>query len=244
MAELSVREAAQRLGVNQARVRALLKAGQLDGRRIGSQWVVDSDAVTRRLDLAASDRGRPFSSRSAWSAAALLDGQHTPWLATSERSRLRSRLVRHDATDVQAYRWWMRKRAFAIRYRIAEADIAELMTAPGVVAGGISATSHYDLGLAFGNEAEVYVNSSTAAELVNEFFLVESGNGNLLMHVEDSGVDWHKRTALATDGVWVAPRLVVAADLLDSNDTRSRNTGALLLGQTLASPMKGNPEVE
>ncbi|MBB4969384.1 helix-turn-helix domain-containing protein [Saccharothrix violaceirubra] len=36
MPESSVREAAQRLGVNQARVRALSSTGKLAGRRIGS----------------------------------------------------------------------------------------------------------------------------------------------------------------------------------------------------------------
>jgi hypothetical protein len=130
----------------------------------------------------------------------------------------------------------MQERARAIRYRIAEADIAELMAVRRVVAGGISAASHYDLGLAFGNEAEVYVNSSVAAELVDEFFLVKSEHGNLMMHVEDSGLNWHQRTARAPDGVFVAPRLVVAVDLLDSEDTRSRSAGARLLER--AGPLR------
>ena len=141
MGELSVREAAQRLDVNQARVRALLQAGRLGGRRIGSQWVVEADAVRRRLDVAASDRARPLSVRSAWCAAALLDLQQVPWLTTSERSRLRARLSKHPATDVPTYRWWMQKRGSTVRYRIAEADITELLTTRGVVAGGISASS-------------------------------------------------------------------------------------------------------
>ena len=243
MAELSVRETARRLNVNQARVRALLKAGRLAGRRIGSQWVVQADAVSHRLDLAVSDRGRPLSTRSAWCAAALLDGHHTPWLATSERSRLRARLSQHPATDVRTYRWWLQGRASIVRYRIAEADIAELAAAQAVVTAGISAASHYDLGLAFGNEAEVYVNSSVAAELVDEFFLVRSEQGNLIMHVEDSGLDWHQRTARLMDGVSVVPRLVVAVDLLDSDDTRSRSAGARLLEQALTLPSSGGTRV-
>jgi excisionase family DNA binding protein len=104
VAELSVREAAQRLGVTPARVRALLEQGGLTGRRVGSQWIVDDDSVRNRLDMAASTRGRPLSCRGAWSAAALSDGQATPWLASSERSRLRSRLTGPAADDVDIHR--------------------------------------------------------------------------------------------------------------------------------------------
>ncbi|MFS8102232.1 helix-turn-helix domain-containing protein [Lentzea alba] len=233
MADLSVREAAERLGVNQARVRALLSAGQLAGRRIGSRWVVDGDAVSARLEIAATDRGRPLSTKSAWCTAALLDGQETSWLTTSERSRLRARLNRHPASEVHTYRWWMQSRARSIRYRIAAGDIPELLKDHRVVAGGISAAGHYALGLAFGDEAEIYVSSSDASRLVDEFFLIESYQGNLLIHVEDSDADWHQRTAAATDGGLVAPRLIVAADLMDSADTRSRSLGAQLLEQSL-----------
>ncbi|WP_156077350.1 helix-turn-helix domain-containing protein [Saccharothrix sp. NRRL B-16314] len=233
MAGLSVREAAQRLDLNPSRVRALLKEGGLTGRRVGSQWVVDDDSVTRRLDMAASARGRPLSRRSAWGAAALSDGQATPWLASSERSRLRTRLAGHAADGVDVYRWWMRKRASVARYRIADADIAELLADSAVVAGGISAAAPYDLGLSFADEAEVYVGSSEVGRLVDEFFLVGSGRGNLVLHVEDSGSDWHQRTARVVDGVSAVPRLVAAVDLLDSDDTRTRSAGTRLLGTLL-----------
>lgn len=233
VAEMSVREAAERLDVNQARIRALLSAGQLAGRRIGSQWVVHGDAVRARLEIAASDRGRPLSTKSAWCAAALLDGHEASWLTTSERSRLRTRLSRHPASEVRTYRWWLQRRARSIRYRIAGSDILELLKDQRVVAGGISAANHYSLGLAFRDEAEVYVSSSDASRLVDEFFLIESNQGNLLVHVEGSGVDWHQRTAAVTDNGLTAPRLIVAADLMDSADTRSRSLGAQLLDQSL-----------
>ncbi|MFJ5984505.1 helix-turn-helix domain-containing protein [Lentzea sp. NPDC092896] len=238
MAELSVREAAERLEVNQARIRALLAAGQLAGRRIGSQWVVHDDAVQARLEIAASDRGRPLSTRSAWCAAALLDKQEVSWLSTSERSRLRARLSRHPSSEVCTYRWWMQRRARTVRYRVAGSDIPELLKDQGVVAGGISAASHYALGLAFGGEAEIYVNGSDAARLVDEFFLVESDQGNLLVHIDDSGMQWHQRTAAGTDNGLVAPRLVVAADLMDSADSRSRSAGAQLLEQALSTVLR------
>ncbi|WP_447003329.1 helix-turn-helix domain-containing protein [Saccharothrix isguenensis] len=233
MADLSVREAAERLAVTPARIRALLEQGGLTGRRVGSQWIVDDDSVRSRLEMAASTRGRPLSCRSAWSAAALLDGQATPWLASSERSRLRSRLAGHDGDGVDIHRWWMRKRASVARYRIAAADIAELIADEAVVAGGISAASSYDLGLSSADEAEVYIGGSDVPRLVDEFFLIASERGNLMLRVEASGLNWHQRTARTVDGVSVVPRLVVATDLLDGDDTRSRSAGARLLGDVL-----------
>ncbi|MFD0203251.1 MULTISPECIES: helix-turn-helix domain-containing protein [Saccharothrix] len=239
MAGLSVGEAAQRLGVTPARVRVLLKAGGLTGRRVGSQWVVDDDSVRRRLDVVAAARGRSLSRRAAWGAAVLLDGQATPWLASSERSRLRARLGRHATEGVDVYRWWMRQRASAVRYRIAETDIAELIADRAVVGSGISAATPYDLGLSFAGEAEVYVGGSESDRLVEEYFLVESERGNLVMHVEDSGEDWHRRTARVVDGVSVVPRLVVAVDLLDSPDTRTSSAGARLLRELLDAMTNG-----
>jgi len=235
VADLSVREAAERLDVHQSRVRELLASGRLAGRRVGSRWVVDALSVARRLETVAATSGRPLSTRIAWSAAAILDGQPTSWLRTGERSRLRARLRRHDATETQLYRWWMQTRSSATRYRLAEADVAELVSAEGVVAGGISAANRYGLGLGHGNEAEVYVDSPTARRLVDDFFLIESDRGNLTLHVMNDHTHWHRVTARVIDGLLVAPRLVVAVDLLDSGDTRSRSAGTRLLERALGT---------
>ncbi len=133
----------------------------------------------------------------------------------------------------------MRKRASVARYRIAAADIAELIADRAVVVGGISASAPHDLGLSFADEAEVYIGASDVTRLVDEFFLVGSERGNLVLHVEDSGFGWHQRTARVVNGVSAVPRLVVATDLLDSHDTRTRNAGADLLGHLLHSMADG-----
>ena len=48
---VSVREAARRLGRSEEQVRRYLRAGLLDGRRIGGQWFID--AATLRVPAAA-----------------------------------------------------------------------------------------------------------------------------------------------------------------------------------------------
>ncbi|WP_179500775.1 helix-turn-helix domain-containing protein [Nocardioides daedukensis] len=45
--DIAVKEAAQRLGVSESRIRQLLVAGDLHGRRMGRAWLIDSDDVAR-----------------------------------------------------------------------------------------------------------------------------------------------------------------------------------------------------
>ena len=55
---LSVQEAAELLGVSGARVRALLKNGQLEGKKIGNTWAIAESSVVKRAS-AGSRPGRP-----------------------------------------------------------------------------------------------------------------------------------------------------------------------------------------
>ena len=57
---LSVQDAAKRLGVSGARIRAMLKTGQLDGDKVGSTWVVSETSVAARI-ANGSRPGRPAS---------------------------------------------------------------------------------------------------------------------------------------------------------------------------------------
>ncbi|MCA1712782.1 MAG: helix-turn-helix domain-containing protein [Actinobacteria bacterium] len=231
---MTVTQAAQHLGVNAARVRALVSSGALAGRRIGSQWVVDRGAIERRGQIVgAGGRSRSMSARVAWAAADLLDGGNAAWLATSERARLRSRLAAHGAAGWQTYsRWLASRQTSADRYRVGDGDIAAVLAADGVVATGASAASAYGLGLSAAGQAEAYADSATAAGLVDEFFLIRSTSGNLLLRTVDG--DWHRRTAAAEQGRATAARLMVAVDLLDADDTRSRSAGRGLLAGLLA----------
>lgn len=53
----SVSQAAEDLGVNDSRVRQLLRAGDLRGQKLGSQWVIHVDEIERfkRLDRPAGN---------------------------------------------------------------------------------------------------------------------------------------------------------------------------------------------
>lgn len=46
---ISVRQAAELLGVSDTRVRAMLASGQLEGEKLGRAWAVSASSVRRRL---------------------------------------------------------------------------------------------------------------------------------------------------------------------------------------------------
>ena len=56
MATIGTTEAARRLGVTQARVRQLIRAGRLTARRVGRDWLIDERALSR---VAVRKPGRP-----------------------------------------------------------------------------------------------------------------------------------------------------------------------------------------
>lgn len=234
MSELTVPEAAEHLSVHQSRVRELLHAGTLIGRRVGRQWVIRTDDLDRHRELVRGGAtSRAMSARTAWAAGALLDGQHTEWLASSERSRLRARLTEHAEEVVTFRRWLSTRQTGTVRLRIADADIAALLGEPGVVATAISAAHSHGLRLSAVGEAEAYVTAAVAKKLTKAYFLIASERGNLLLRTVDG--TWHADTAVEHDGRLVTNRLMTAVDLLDSFDARSATAGRELLRQALQS---------
>lgn len=224
---ITAAQAARRLGVNPSRVRALIVRGALTATRAGNQWLIDADSLDRHHDLvAAGATGRPFAPRIAWAAAALCDGRRDG-LTRDDRYRLRRRLgsVDTDAADAcaQVQRWLSRRADALHRYRIGAHDLEPLLRDAGVLATGISTVHTYDLGLATGGSADAYVSDRTRRVLVEEFFLIDSAQGNLTLRVTDAGT-------FDTD---VAPRLIVGADLADDLDTRTRAAGRVLIGNAL-----------
>lgn len=172
-----------------------------------------------------------MSARTAWAAGALVDGQDTAWLASSERSRLRSRLLRHSDQVATFRRWLSSRQSSTERVRIAESDIAAILEENGAVATGISAAHVYGLGLSAVGEGDAYVTAAVARRLKTAYFLVGSDRGNLLLRTVDG--TWHTDTAAARDGILITTRLMTAVDLLDAADTRSVSAGRELLRDAL-----------
>lgn len=229
--ELTTREAAERLSVNQSRVRALVASGGLSARRVGDRWLVDADSVDKQAALtSAQATGRSMAQRVAWAAADLVDRGGAVWLRANERSRLRQRLSSTGSAEV-AQRW-LRNRADRVsRYRIGERDLEALLDAGGVVRTGVSAAEAYRLALGTAGTGDAYVTAAVEQRLVDEFFLITSRTGNLTLRVVTDG--WHQTTSRRVGEHTVATRLIVGVDLADDTDIRTQSTGRALLTSVL-----------
>jgi excisionase family DNA binding protein len=226
----STAEAAHLLGVTSERVRRLAATGDLSARRIGGRWLVDEDAVADRM-AAPSASVRPMSPRVAWAAAALLDGHAAPWLSQSETSRLRRRL-RTAGKDTATWRAWLRNRASdAERLRASTSYLPSLLADERVAATGASAAAVYGSSLQAVGDVEVYASADDLRALRRRYGLVASATTNVVVRL-GSG-PWLD-AVVRRDGRRVVPSLVVALDLIESRDSRSRRAGEELLRRAAA----------
>ena len=216
---LSVPEAAQRLQVNSARVRAMIRAGLLDAAKLGGRWVVSAESVDRRAKVSA-EPGRHFSSKRAWGLLLLAGGSSPDWLSRSDLSRLRRRLKESTLEELAPR---LRSRALTDALRAHPSDLQRLAAEDALVLAGLSAASHYDLGLAYpADSLEAYVPIKQVAGLKKKYALQPSATPNVILRVVE-GV-WPFE-----EGATVAPATVVGLDLLESDDARLRRAGQVLL---------------
>jgi hypothetical protein len=216
---LQSKDAAEKLGVNESRIRALAKHGQLNARKLGDRWVFDPSAVERRL-LSKPQRGRPLEPANAWGLLFLASGEPAPWLSAVARSRMR-RLIRLESLPQMLSRAGKR----AVVHYLAGSDSArnKLMRDPHFVRSGLSAAKHYAMDIYSPKILEGYLPAKDFRHFMYEQALrsVDERDADLIIH--------------EVPGLWpfpahrIAPKAVVAADLMESLDARTRRAGLAAL---------------
>ena len=217
---MAVADAADELGVSDRRIRQMLADGRLPGERAGRSWVLDEQAV-REFAKCRSGPGRPWKPSSAWDVLALAEGNRVP-ISPVDRHRAQKRLELGIGSILgqlanRAERHW-----FYAHPSVLEA----ILEHPRFVASGISALASNHIDLVVADQIEGYIPESELAGLIDQFALdSESERPNALLRV-------------ASDDCWPfaprqrhAPTPVVAIDLLDSADERSRRAGRDLLNR-------------
>jgi excisionase family DNA binding protein len=230
--ELSVREAAERLGVDDSRVRQLIAADLLGARRVGRAWLV-SDEDVRRLSRRRPGPGRPMAPARAWALLDLLDGGSAPWLSPVARSQVRELLRRLDGADADRWRSALRSRGEVHRVDAHPAALRRLDEDPAVHAAGPkrAAAAGADL-VAIDPVREVYVPADEWPRLHRRLALREAeGSGNLLVRVPAQVWPWPDDAPVG--------RAALAADLLDSDEPRAVRAGVQVLNE-LAERHAGN----
>ncbi len=215
---LSVSDVSLRLQVTPGRVRQLIETGALQAQKVGSQWIiqdVDLSTFGKRLN------GRPWSSAAAWGVIARALDRPTPWLSARERSRADERSANGIGPIVDKLSF----RAQRSEYRAHPSALARMQNDPRWVAGGVSAAAFVGADLVVGDDViEGYMRTDDLNEARIEFGLIEPGrsSANVILH-SYSGVE---PFALNERSV---PLLVVALDLLEHSDERSKRAGRRLL---------------
>ena len=216
--DLTVDEAAARLGVTPQRVRALIRGGDLDAERMGArQYLVDAESVERRA-AAAPRGGRRLSASDAWGVVALAAGGDATWLVRRSRYRLRQLLELRGLAELRSR---LVARAAVVRLRAHPSELKALKSDDAIVLSGPSAASDQRLGLLADDVVDGYVPESDHDRLVGRHHLKPSRQPNVVLRVVATPA-WPSNRRYA-------PLSAVALDLLEDSDPRSQEIGRELL---------------
>lgn len=232
MGDLSVAEASRYLNVSPRRVRALLANGRLQGRQVAGRWLLPSDAVERRQQVA-PPAGRPLSPASAWRVLAVLAhaDDALQCLSPPVRSRARARAATlrlyQPAEIAKQWRLALGNRASVREFYAHPSVLKDLLDDPKIVRSGISAAYDHGADLMVLGGAEGYIRSADLAPMQDRYALSpDTGpHANVRLHVvEDDEACWLFNQHLA-------PAPVVAADLVERDTPRDRSAGVKLASQ-------------
>jgi hypothetical protein len=215
---VSVADAATRLGLSERRVRALAAKGQVPAQKIANRWFVEVDRLSERRRSAGA-RGRPFSDRHALGLLFLASGEDPQWLSAYEKWRLR-RYALPRLSDLMPR---LNQRAGVHSVRAPESLVKRLANDPNFIRSGVSAADHYRADISSRSVLDGYYKERAFKNLVYRYALqpVPEGEANLVVRgIEDD-------TALSRRQFM--PVAVVAADLADSADARTRRAGMQLM---------------
>ena len=214
MSVLSVANVSAQLGVSERRVRQMLADGSLAGERIGRAWVIHPDELSRHRQV---DVGRPWKPASAWAVLSLADDHDIP-LSAVEKSRARKRLAL--GLDKIAGRLAAR---CELRHVYGHPGVHDRL-AKELVLGGASAAAHHESDLIVSGNIEGYIRASTYDPLVDRYALDDiADRPNVLLRIVQDD-DWPFERDQRHAG-----RAIVAIDLLESNEPRSRRAGSEML---------------
>ena len=225
---IGLREAAERIGVSERRVRAMIAAGQLDAEKVQGRWLVEPESLERLADLPRL-HGRPWSPELAWAYLLYRDGDPNALDGLSRVSRHRVRQRAAASLALGELAALAGRRADPWRCR-AHRSVIDVLLGAGV-ASGLSAAEALGIGLGVrpGEHADVYLPRPRAQEVVEELALVPAHGAGV-----NAIVRAVPETAWRLGHREIAPVLAVALDLAEKVDPRSREAAAQLAGRVAA----------
>lgn len=229
--ELPVASAAARLGVDDSRVRQLLREGVLPGRQVGRLWLIRSEDLAV-LESRQSRPGRPLAPARAWGLLDLLDGGRAQWLSPVARSQTKQLLRGLSGADAARWRAALRARNELLRCRAHPAASRKLLAEPGVLPAGDREAVRRGLDLiAVEAMPQAYVPPSDWPALSKRLMIDKrASEPNLIVLLP--------RAVWPFSGQQRVSLSVLGADLLDSAEPRAVNSGLVVLNE-LSSAVLG-----
>jgi excisionase family DNA binding protein len=220
---LSVREAADRLGVGPVAVRQQIASGRLPAVKRGRSWWLDERAV-QRMTRQRPGGGRPLSQAMAWAVLMLASGDDTTAedMAGRDRycARMRAWLREHPLRE---YAPRLRARAEMEEFDVHPSELGRILDRPDVLATGISASDVVGL-LGPASAVEVYAPAGQRHAIVTEHALMPGAGPVRIRWVSDEV--W---PLLDHNGDRRAPHAAILVDLLESDEPRARREAARAL---------------
>lgn len=206
--ELTVSEAAKRLGVSRQRVHALLHSGDLPARWLSGRWLLDGAGIEGRATSNAP-LGKPLAPHMAWGLINLAEDRAAPWLNVEQRSRLKRRLRSEPTIDQFAA--WVRQRNRVLWLRGHSSVMARIRQDRHVVLSGASARRQP---IVDSRRVEVYVSEQHADLFIEEHALrtVEPSRANVILRIPRGA--WPFSDEVGPIGI--------AMDLWEASDERSK----------------------
>jgi excisionase family DNA binding protein len=218
---LSVRQAAELLGVSPMAVRNKIAAGRLPARKDGRDWRVDEREV-RRLVRQPASSGRPLAPVMAWAVLLALSGERdgVDRMIGSQiryRHRVGRWLAEHSLPDDLPS---LRGRAESERFAAHPSELPRLLNLEVKVSGLASGDG---LGFVGGHdEIDLYAPRSARDEIAAEHGLLPGDGPVLIRWVPD--LVWERLPEAHS-----APRAAVLADLMENEDPRVRREAGIQL---------------
>lgn len=220
---LTTQAVASELGVSPVAVRRMVSSGRLPATKVGASLVFEPAAVYR-LQRDTRKVGRVWSATTAWAAIEMLSGFKTELIDQPRRSKLTTRMRTLDADELHRL---ARKRCEVKRFHAsprASERLAHLIE-PGGVSALADGTRSRRFGLA-GVRSEGRVEGYWDGRLADLLFQVPmqlDGNGNVVLRLVEKAAMGRAKGA----------DVLVALDLMDSDDVRERGAGRDTLNRFL-----------
>ncbi|MCM3689059.1 helix-turn-helix domain-containing protein [Kocuria rosea] len=218
--EVTIAEAATRLGVSPRQAQRLAQQGQLQiVRRVGRTLLVEDTAITQRHQTGRGP-GRRWNSNTAWAAIELLEHGWTTRAAARTLFRLKGRLA---SLSVEEFVRLAAGRAQTQRMTQTRRRPAALKDA--LMLSGRSALDNPQVAARFGlagGESQIiegYLHQDELEEVLTRFGLVADAEGEVFLHISEE---------VPVDSI-----ITTALDLVERGTTRERAAAHGLLQAAL-----------